>query len=115
MDQLNSIIIEGNLTRDPKLSTTPTRKSVCNFEIGNNRIFKNAVSETVKEVSFFSITCWGKLAESCNSYLETGRSVRVVGRIKQERWQLDNRPHSQVVVIAEHVEFGPANKKVIEG
>jgi len=38
--------------------------------------------------------------------------VRVVGRLKQDRWSdPDGKPHSRVLVIAEHVEFKPQIKK----
>jgi single-strand DNA-binding protein len=41
-----------------------------------------------------------------------GRGVRVVGRLKQDRWtDADGKPHSRVLVVAEHVEFKPQLKK----
>jgi single-strand DNA-binding protein len=41
-----------------------------------------------------------------------GRGVRVVGRLKQERWQnAEGQAQSKVVIVAEHVEFRPENKK----
>ena len=108
MNQLNSILIEGNLTRDPELTTTKSGKSVCNISIANNRYFKKD-DEQQKEVSFFDIEIWGGLAENCNQYLKKGRGVRVVGRIKQNRWVHsetgDNMQNTKIV--AEHVEFKP--------
>ena len=61
---------------------------------------------------FFAVETWAKLASSCSSYLEKGRGVRVVGRLKQERWTgTDEKKHERIVVVAEHVEFKPQTNK----
>ena len=111
MNNLNSILIEGNLVRDPELSYTPKGTAVCKFTVACNRFFKQD-EETQKEVSFFDVTTWTRLAEVCGEYLKKGRGVRVVGRLKQDRWtDPDGKPHSRIIVIAEHVEFKPQFKK----
>jgi single-strand DNA-binding protein len=54
----------------------------------------------------------GKLAEQVNNLGHKGRVVRVVGRLKQERWQdRDGKAQSKVVIVAEHTEFRPDFKK----
>ncbi|MBC8452456.1 MAG: single-stranded DNA-binding protein [Spirochaetes bacterium] len=108
MNNLNSVIIEGNLTRDPEESSTPKGTPVCKFTIATNRYYKNGEQQQQQEVSFFAVETWAKLASSCYSYLEKGRGVRVVGRLKQERWTgADEKKHERIVVVAEHVEFKP--------
>ncbi|MDR1319082.1 MAG: single-stranded DNA-binding protein, partial [Treponema sp.] len=65
-----------------------------------------------KEVSFFEIESWAKLAEQCYNLGRKGRGVRVVGRLKQDRWNsADGKTHSKVSIVAEHVEFRPEFKK----
>jgi single-strand DNA-binding protein len=111
MNSLNSILIEGNLTRDPVLATTPRGTPVCNFSIASNRFYKQD-DETQKEVSFFDIEVWAKLAESCGQRLTKGRGVRVVGRLKQDRWaDTEGRTHNRVKIVGEHVEFRPVFQK----
>jgi single-strand DNA-binding protein len=107
MNSLNSVLIEGNLTRDPALSQTPKGTPVCSFGVASNRYFKMD-SELQQEVSFFEIEAWAKQAEACNEHLSKGRGVRVVGRLKQDRWQdQEGNPRSKVKIVAEHVEFKP--------
>lgn len=107
MNSLNSILIEGNLTRDPVLTETPQGTSVCQFSIASNRWYRQN-EETQHEVSFVDVVTWAKLAERCGEELEKGRGVRVVGRIKQDRWQdKEGNPRSRVKIVAEHVEFRP--------
>ncbi len=111
MNNLNSILIEGNLVRDPELSYTTKGTALCKFAVASNRSYKQD-QEIQKEVSFFDITTWNRLAEVCGEYLKKGRGVRVVGRLKQDRWtDPDGKPHSRVFIIAEHVEFKPQIKK----
>jgi single-strand DNA-binding protein len=110
VNNLNSVLIEGNLTRDPELSYTGKGTAVAKLGVANNRWFKQE-EELQKETSFFDVTVWGRQAEVCEQYLKKGRGVRVVGRLKQDRWQdPEGNPHSKIEIIAEHVEFKPERK-----
>jgi single-strand DNA-binding protein len=112
MNNLNSVLIEGNLTQDPELNVIPSGRSVCHFSIASNRYYRNSDKELVSEVSYVNVDTWGALAENCGKYLEKGRGVRVVGRLKQDRWQgEDEKIRERYVVVAEHVEFHPIRNK----
>jgi single-strand DNA-binding protein len=111
MNNLNSILIEGNLVRDPEFRITPKGTAVCTFSIASSRYFKRD-SGMEKEVSYFNVESWGKLAEQANNLGHKGRSIRVVGRLKQDRWQdREGKAQSEVVIVAEHAEFRPDFKK----
>jgi single-strand DNA-binding protein len=111
MNNLNSILIEGNLVKDPLLRSTPKGTQVCSFSLASNRFYKQETGFE-KEVSFFNVDTWARLAEVCYAKGKKGRGVRVVGRLKQERWTgTDGKPHSRVTIVAEHVEFRPEFKK----
>jgi single-strand DNA-binding protein len=111
MNNLNSILIEGNMVREPVLRATPKGTSVCTFSLASNRYFKQD-SGMEKEVSFFEVETWAKLAEACNNLGKKGRGVRVVGRLKQDRWTgNDGKQRSRISIVAEHVEFRPEFKK----
>ncbi|MDR2446022.1 MAG: single-stranded DNA-binding protein [Treponema sp.] len=111
MNNLNSVLIEGNLIRDPLLKSTAKGTSVCTFSLASNRVYKQD-NMLEKEVSFFDVESWSKLAENCYNLGRKGRGVLVVGRLKQDRWNSpDGKLHSKVSVIAEHVEFRPEFKR----
>jgi single-strand DNA-binding protein len=115
MNNLNSILIEGNMVRDPQLRATAKGTSLCTFSLASNRYFKQD-SGMEKEVSFFEIETWAKLAEACSNLGKKGRGVRVVGRLKQSRWTgNDGKQNSRVSIVAEHVEFRPEFKKEAAG
>jgi single-strand DNA-binding protein len=106
MNNLNSILIEGNVTKDPDIFVTTNGTSLCKFPIASNRIFRNKEQELTEETSFIIIETWGGLAEHCGTYLLKGQRVRIVGRLKQERWQNEENQHRErFVIVAEHVEF----------
>jgi single-strand DNA-binding protein len=115
MNNLNSILIEGNMVKDPEFRSTPKGTPVCTFSIASNRYFSQG-SGMEKEVGYFNVETWSKLAESVNSQGRKGRGVRVVGRLKQERWNdAGGRAQSKVVIVAEHVEFRPELKREAPG
>jgi single-strand DNA-binding protein len=65
-----------------------------------------------REVGFFDVETWAKLAELCYNLGHKGRGVRVVGRLKQSRWNdTEGNSRSKVIIVAEHVEFRPEFKK----
>ncbi len=107
MDNLNSVLIEGNLTADPELKFGATGAEVGVFSLAVNRSWKKD-DQWQKEVSFFDVTVFGKLARSCKDYLVKGQQVRVMGRLKQDRWDdaQSGQKRSKVHVVAEHVDFG---------
>jgi single-strand DNA-binding protein len=111
MNNLNSVLIEGNMVRDPLIRSTPKGTQVCHFSIASNRLYR-LDSGFEKEVSFFDIEAWGKLAVACTNQGQKGRGVRVVGRLKQDRWTgSDGKSHNKVAIVAEHVEYRSDFKK----
>ena len=84
---------------------------MCKFSVASNRFFKQE-EEMQKEVSYFDVSTWARLAEVCGEYLKKGRGVRVVGRLRQDRWtDPEGKPRSRIEIVAEHVEFKPQFKK----
>ena len=111
MNNLNSVLIEGNMVRDPLVRSTSKGTSVCNFTIASNRYYKQDANFE-KETGFFDVETWGKLADACSSQGKKGRGVRVVGRLKQDRWTgNDGKSHNKIAIVAEHVEYRPEFKK----
>lgn len=107
MNNLNSVLLEGNLVKDPVERRTPQDTLICNLSVAVNRTYKKE-DDYVKEVSYFDVEVWAGIAESCLKHLCKGRGVRVVGRLKQDRWIDDQENiHSRIKIVAEHVEFKP--------
>jgi len=107
MNTMNSVILEGNLVRDPEQKETPKGTPVCNFSVASNRFIKRETGNE-NEVSYFDVEVWSKLAVTCGKYLEKGKGVRVVGRLKQDRWQDgEGNNKARIKIVGQHVDFRP--------
>lgn len=114
MNSLNTIIVEGNVVREPTIKETAKGTLVGTFALMSIRAYKKNDGYE-KEISFFDVDVWGKLAEICVQNTSKGRGVRVVGRLKQSRWVgEDGKNHSKIAIVAEHVEFKPLFKKTTD-
>jgi single-strand DNA-binding protein len=83
----NSILLIGNLTRDPELRFSPNGTPVASFSIAVNKRTQNKQSgEWESEADFFNIVAWFKLAENIAESLGKGDRVLVSGRLSQESW-----------------------------
>lgn len=112
MDSINSVVIEGNLVRDVTFKETTKGTHLCTFSIAANRNFTSSNGDISKEVSYFDVETWGAVADECVKKGEKGRGIRLVGRLKQNRWTgTDGKNYSRITIIAEHAEFRPAFKK----
>jgi single-strand DNA-binding protein len=108
MNNLNSVLLEGTLVKDPFYRKTGECAPLCAFSISSNYFYRQG-GELKKEVSYFDIETWSKLAELCRKEGREGRGVRVAGRLKQERWNdTGGTARSKAVIVAEHVEWRPS-------
>ncbi len=81
----HTIIIVGNVGRDPEMRYTPSGQAVTSFSVATNRQYSNNNGETIKETVWFRISAWGKQAEICNQYLKKGSKVLVEGRLTPDK------------------------------
>ncbi|EID84219.1 single stranded DNA-binding protein (ssb) [Treponema sp. JC4] len=106
MNQLNSLIIEGNIVRTPEIKETANKSKLATFSMAVNRYYKKSDGTFEQEVSYFDVEAWGNLVESVEKNASKGCGCRVVGRLKQDRWKDGNgKLFSKVSIVAEHIEF----------
>lgn len=77
----HTIIVAGNIGRDPEMRFTPSGVPVASFSVATSRQYSNAQGQMVKETIWFRVTCWSKLAEFASTYLRKGNKVIVEGRL----------------------------------
>lgn len=76
-----TIIIAGNLGKDPEMRYTPSGQAVTSFNVATNRNYTDSNGQQVKETIWFRVSVWGKQAESTHNYLKKGSKVIVEGRL----------------------------------
>jgi len=77
----HTIIIVGNVGKDPEMRYTPSGQPVTSFSVATSRQYTSNNGQTVKETIWFRVTTWGKQAEVCNQYVKKGSKVLVEGRL----------------------------------
>lgn len=77
----HTLVLVGNVGRDPEMRFTPSGQPVTSFSVATNRQYTNNAGEAVKETIWFRVTAWGKTGEVCNQYLKKGSKVLVEGRL----------------------------------
>lgn len=76
---MNKCFLIGNLTEDPKVSTTSSGIAMCAFTLAVNRDFPE--KDGTRKCDFFRCVSWRKTADLCGQYLAKGRKVSVIGSI----------------------------------
>ena len=107
MANINRVIITGNLTADPELSSLPSGTSVCKLRVAVNRRYKdNASGEWIEKPNYFDVKVWGAQGENCANYLSKGRGVAVDGRLEWSEWESQDGSKRQAVeIVADTVQF----------
>ena len=107
-NNLNSITVVGNITRDPEMRFTPSGVSKVTFGVAVNRSWRNQQSQEWEEqTSFFNVVCWRELADNVGASLKKGTRVVVTGRLEQRSWETEGGEKRSVVEIVAD-EVGPS-------
>jgi single-strand DNA-binding protein len=77
----HTIILVGNLGRDPEMRYTPSGQAVTQINVATNRQYTASDGTNVKETIWFRVSVWGKQAEATSQYLKKGSKVLVEGRL----------------------------------
>ena len=109
----HTLIVVGNVGKDPEMRYTPSGQAVTSFSVATNRQYTTGNGEQVKETVWFRVTTWGKQAEVCNQYVKKGMKVLVEGRLTPDKgtggprvWtRQDGTPAASFEVTASTVRF----------
>jgi single-strand DNA-binding protein len=104
---INTVVVTGNLTRDPELRSLPSGTSVCDLRVAVNTRRKNgATGEWEDKPNYFDVKVWGAQGENCARFLSKGRPVAVQGRLEWREWETqDGQKRQATDIIAESVQF----------
>lgn len=106
MPELNSVLIAGNLTKDPMFRSTSNKTPVVNFCIASNRKYRDSNSNWQEDVCYVGIVAWNKLAESCQDRLRKGSAVLVDGELQTRTWKGEDGSNRSVLEVkARRIQF----------
>lgn len=84
---INSVVVDGNLTRDPELRSTPSGTSVCKLRIAHNSRRKDGSGQWVDVPNYFDVTVWSGQGEWIAGNVGKGTKVVVSGRLQWREWE----------------------------
>ena len=113
MPEINSVVIAGNLTKDPVFRQTNSGGTpVVNFSIACNRRFRDSNHQWQEDVCYVGVVAWNKLAESCRDNLRKSAAVLVDGELQSRTWKAQDGSSRTVVEIkARRIQFLNKRKK----
>lgn len=108
----HTVILVGNLGRDPEMRYLPSGQPVTSFSVASSRNYTNSQGEKIDETIWFRVSVFGKMAETCNQYLHKGSKVLVEGRLQADKngspriWtRQDGSPGTSFEISANTVRF----------
>lgn len=106
MPEINSVVIAGNLTKDPTVRETSNHIPVVNFYVAVNRRFKDSRDQWQEDVCYVGVVAWNKLAESCKNRLKKGNAVLIDGELQSRTFKTDdNKSRTIVEIKAKRIQF----------
>lgn len=107
---MNRVLLTGRLTADPELRYTQSGQALVRFAIAvNRRVLNPETNNWEEETTYVPVVVWGKLAETCATYLQKGRLVAIDGRLRIRSFTTQEGEKRKVTeVVAQNVHFlGP--------
>ena len=86
----NNVRLIGHLGEDPKVRKLDSGKTVANFSIATNEIYKNKEGERVSETTWHRLVAWGKPAEVAEKYLKKGAEIAIDGKLTNRSYDDKN-------------------------
>jgi len=114
MYNLNKVMVEGNLTRDPEMKALPSGDNVTNFSVATNRVYNDRDGNKQEEVEYHNIVVFGKQADNVAKYLTKGSGAYVEGRLQTRSWDKDGVKMYRTEVVADRVQFGSKGENTAE-
>ncbi len=100
------LTIIGHVGRDPDMRYTSTGAGVCSFSVAVSRRWTNADGSKGEKTTWFKISAWNKLAETCNQYVRKGMLIMINGEVDVSSYTgNDGQPRYSLDVRASDVKF----------
>lgn len=103
---INKVLLTGNLTRDPELSSTAGGTPVLSFGLAVNEKRKNnQTGEWEDYPNFIDCVMFGIRAQSVSKFISKGNKVAIEGKLHWSQWESEGQKRSKVNVILDQIEF----------
>lgn len=81
-------VIVGNLGVEPTMRYTHDGTPVTSFSVAVNKSWTDSSGQKHDQTTWYRVTAWRRLAETCNEWLHKGSQVLVEGEMQESKpWQ----------------------------
>jgi single-strand DNA-binding protein len=96
---MNTIIITGNVTKDPEMRYTQNGKAICTFGVATSY-----GKDDKKQVTYHDIKVFGDMAENVAKSIGKGNRVIVTGRLQIDVYdKKDGTKGKRVEIVADEI------------
>ena len=106
MSQGAFVTLVGYVAQEPNIHTTKTGKTVTDLRVGITPRYKDQATGEWRdaESSYFTVSCWDRLAHHVRASMHKGEPVLVRGKIKTSTYEdKDGRPRTDTRITADTV------------
>ena len=106
-NNLNTVAITGNLTRDPELRALPSGLAVCRMRVAYSRREKNSsTGNWESRANYINVDVFGGRAENCARFLSKGSEVAVSGQLRWREWDTnEGGKREETAISADNIQF----------
>jgi len=87
MASLNRAEVIGNLGQDPDIRYTQENTCVTTMSVASNERWTDRDGNKQERTEWHRIVAWGRLAETCGTYLRKGSLVYFAGRLQTRKYE----------------------------
>ena len=86
--EINKVILQGRLAKDPELGTTAGGTTKATFSLATNLRRRNGETGQYEPHPVFNrVVCYGKTADTVSRYCMKGKEVYVEGELETRSWE----------------------------
>ena len=109
----NHVQLIGNVGQEPTVTNLESGKKVARLSLATNENYKNGLGEKQTDTNWHTIVAWGKVADIIEKFVDKGREIGILGKLKTRSYTTDDGNQRYVTeVVANEILFlnGKPNK-----
>jgi single-strand DNA-binding protein len=104
MKSVNKVVLIGNVTREPELTSTANGHSLCLFGLATNRVWKDRNGDKQSLAEFHNLAAWDKLGEFCGQHIKKGKPLYIEGHLQTRSWDAaDGKKNFRTEIVADEI------------
>ena len=100
----NHVQLIGNVGQEPIVTNLENGKKVARLSLATNENYKNGNGEKQTDTNWHTVVAWGKVADIIETFVDKGKEIGVVGKLKTRTYTMDDGNQRYVTeVVADEI------------